>query len=85
MIGTLQKIFDKRQKTFLPDLASSGRHLPHNIKHVLTKKSADIIQGKVGNCWLMASLTALATMPEMIARICVAKNESESQDTGSDS
>lgn len=58
-VKRVNKIFDKRQKTFSPHLASS----------------ADIIQGKVGNCWLMASLTALATMPEMIERICVAKDE----------
>jgi hypothetical protein len=31
----------------------------------------------------MASLTALATMPEMIGRICVAKDESKSRDLGS--
>jgi hypothetical protein len=31
----------------------------------------------------MASLTALATMPEMIERICVAKDESKSLNTGS--
>jgi hypothetical protein len=31
----------------------------------------------------MASLTALATMPEMIERICVAKDESKSRITGS--
>ncbi|KUJ13041.1 cysteine proteinase [Mollisia scopiformis] len=58
-VKRVDKIFDKRKKTFSPDTASS----------------ADIIQGKIGNCWLMASLIALATMPEMIGRICVAKDE----------
>jgi hypothetical protein len=32
---------------------------------------ADVMQGNLGNCWLMASLTALANMEVGIQRICV--------------
>jgi hypothetical protein len=79
MTKRAQKIFDKGKRTFLPGLASSGGYILYNVKHILTVIIADIIQGKVGNCWLMASLTALATIPKMIARICVAKDEGMSQ------
>lgn len=31
----------------------------------------DIKQGNLGNCWLIASLTGLANVPDGINRICV--------------
>jgi hypothetical protein len=39
---------------------------------------ADVKQGNLGNCWLMASLTALANMEKGIQRICVEYDTSES-------
>lgn len=39
---------------------------------------ADVKQGNLGNCWLMASLTALANMEQGIHRICVEYDTSKS-------
>ena len=39
---------------------------------------ADVKQGSLGDCWLMASLTALANMEVGLQRICVEWDESES-------
>ena len=39
---------------------------------------ADVKQGNIGNCWLMASLTALANMDKGIQRICVEYDTSKS-------
>jgi hypothetical protein len=38
---------------------------------------ADVKQGNLGDCWLMASLTALANMEVGIQRICVEYDTSE--------
>ena len=38
---------------------------------------ADVKQGSLGDCWLMASLTALANMEEGIQRICVEYDTSQ--------
>ena len=38
---------------------------------------ADVKQGSLGDCWLMASLTALANMDVGIQRICVEYDTSE--------
>lgn len=38
----------------------------------------DIKQGTLGDCWLMASLTALSSVEDGIKRICVAYNTSKS-------
>jgi hypothetical protein len=42
---------------------------------------ADVKQGSLGDCWLMASLTALANMEIGIQRICVEYDTSESVKT----
>jgi hypothetical protein len=42
---------------------------------------ADVKQGSLGDCWLMASLTALANMEVGIQRICVEYDTSESPST----
>lgn len=39
---------------------------------------ADVKQGSLGDCWLMASLTALANMEVGIQRICVEYDTSKS-------
>jgi hypothetical protein len=39
---------------------------------------ADVKQGNLGNCWLMASLTALANMETGVQRICVEYDTSNS-------
>jgi Calpain family cysteine protease len=39
---------------------------------------ADVKQGSIGNCWLMASLTALANMENGIQRMCVEHDTSNS-------
>lgn len=38
----------------------------------------DIKQGSLGDCWVMASLTALCNVKDGIKRICVAYDTSES-------
>ena len=38
---------------------------------------ADVKQGSLGDCWLMASLTALANMEDGIQRICVEYDTSQ--------
>ena len=35
----------------------------------------DIRQGNVGDCWFLAALTALSGNPELIERLCVARDE----------
>lgn len=42
-----------------------------------TINGGDVKQGSLGDCWLMASLTALANVEEGIKRICVAHNTSK--------
>ena len=37
--------------------------------------SNDILQGQVGNCWLMSSLCALGNQPGLIDKVCVARDE----------
>ncbi len=62
--------------------ANPTSNVPKAVKRVheifdkptfLGKKAApaDVKQGNLGNCWLMASLTALANMEDGINRICV--------------
>lgn len=38
----------------------------------------DVKQGSLGDCWLMASFTALSNVEDGLKRICVAHNTSES-------
>jgi hypothetical protein len=35
---------------------------------------SDVVQGGLGNCWVLAALTALASTPDGIKRLCVAHN-----------
>jgi hypothetical protein len=35
----------------------------------------DIRQGFVGDCWFLAAITATSGMPELLERVCVARNE----------
>jgi hypothetical protein len=37
--------------------------------------SNDILQGWVGNCWLMSSLCAMGNQPGLIDKVCVARDE----------
>lgn len=37
----------------------------------------DVKQGSLGDCWIMASMTALANVEDGIQRICVAHNTSK--------
>jgi hypothetical protein len=36
-----------------------------------TTSGSDVKQGSLGNCWLMASFSGLANVPDGIKRICV--------------
>jgi hypothetical protein len=38
--------------------------------------SSDIEQGYLGNCWFLSALTAVATIPNLLDRICVERDES---------
>lgn len=69
-------------------LANLSSNVPKSVKRVpeifdkptfLQKISpADIKQGGLGDCWLMASLTALANMQVGLQRICVEYDDSQS-------
>lgn len=37
--------------------------------------ATDVRQGKEGDCWLMAALCTLSNKPQLIDRVCVARNE----------
>lgn len=63
------------------NLANPAANIPKAVKrvHEIYKKPTfmenvlpgDIKQGNLGNCWLIASLTGLANVPDGIKRICV--------------
>lgn len=63
------------------NLANPAANIPKAVKrvHEIYKKPTfmenvlpgDIKQGNLGNCWLIASLTGLANVPDGIQRICV--------------
>ncbi|KAH7333018.1 cysteine proteinase [Rhizoctonia solani] len=36
---------------------------------------SDIMQGRLGDCWLMSALATVSTMEELIEKICVARDE----------
>ncbi len=35
----------------------------------------DVIQGDIGNCWFLSGVTAVATMPGLVEKFCVARDE----------
>lgn len=69
------------------NLADPAANIPKAVKrvHEIFKKPTfmenilpgDIKQGNLGNCWLIASLTGLANVPDGIKRICVEYDTSE--------
>ena len=57
--------------------------IPSNVKRVSEifespqffvdgPKSSDVVQGGLGDCWFLSGLSALATLPGMIEKVCVA-------------
>lgn len=70
------------------NLANPAANIPKAVKrvHEIFKKPTfmenvlpgDIKQGNLGNCWLVASLTGLANVPDGIKRICVEYDTSKS-------
>ncbi|CUA72692.1 hypothetical protein RSOLAG22IIIB_10222 [Rhizoctonia solani] len=38
-------------------------------------KWSDIMQGRIGDCWLLSALATVSTMEELIEKICVARDE----------
>ncbi|KAF9511954.1 hypothetical protein BS47DRAFT_1298263 [Hydnum rufescens UP504] len=36
---------------------------------------SDVVQGDLGDCWLLSGLATVASMPELIKKICVARDE----------
>lgn len=37
--------------------------------------AADVVQGKLGDCWLLAALMSLSAKPGLIKRLCVDRDE----------
>ena len=37
--------------------------------------SSDVEQGEIGNCWFLSALAAVATIPNLLDRICVERDE----------
>ena len=36
---------------------------------------SDVVQGVLGDCWFLSGLATVASMPELIEKICVARDE----------
>lgn len=36
---------------------------------------SDVIQGDIGNCWFLSGVTTVATMPGLVEKFCVARDE----------
>lgn len=79
-----QQKFELNRTTLLSSKAS----VPKAVKriHEIYEKpvfmadvnGGDVKQGSLGDCWIMASFTALANVPNGINRICVAHDTSKS-------
>ncbi|CEL61272.1 hypothetical protein RSOLAG1IB_09894 [Rhizoctonia solani AG-1 IB] len=49
---------------------------PHNPQFFVDGVGADdISQGSLGDCWFLSALTTITTMPHLIEKICVARDE----------
>lgn len=35
----------------------------------------DIVQGRLGDCWFLSAMAAVSTKPELIEKLCVARDE----------
>ncbi|QRV85541.1 calpain family cysteine protease [Ceratobasidium sp. AG-Ba] len=68
------------------DTEDSDRHTPadvlrvteifHNPKFFVDGiQASDISQGSLGDCWLLSALATMTTMPQLIEKICVARDE----------
>jgi hypothetical protein len=36
---------------------------------------SDVVQGDLGDCWLLSGIATVASMPELIEKVCVARDE----------
>jgi len=65
---------------------SASTRCPKDVKrvHEIIEKptflknvnGSDVVQGNIGDCWLMASFSALANVEDGIQRLCVEYNTS---------
>lgn len=36
---------------------------------------SDVVQGGLGDCWLLSAIATVASMPELVDKVCVARDE----------
>jgi len=36
---------------------------------------SDVVQGGLGDCWLLSGIATVASMPELVDKVCVARDE----------
>lgn len=48
---------------------------PSFFKQDGSPSSEDILQGAIGDCWLLAGLASISSLPKLVEEICVARDE----------
>ncbi|PNP50037.1 hypothetical protein FNYG_15990 [Fusarium nygamai] len=59
-------------KSVVPKAAKRVHEIFENSTFMKGVNGGDVMQGSLGDCWIMAGLTALTKVPEGLQRICVA-------------
>lgn len=65
-------------KATVPKAVKRVHEIFENPTFLRSVNGADVVQGALGDCWIMASLTAIANTEDGIKRICVAYDTSKS-------